>query len=187
MRTLGALIVLLIAMALGLAMYFYSGSYPVGADVPHSGLVASTLERIRDRGIAAQSRQVQQPQDLNDPKRISIGAGHYAAMCAVCHLAPGYDRNETAAGLNPHPPQLVHHLSLTPAQIFWIIKHGLRMTGMPAWGGTHSDEELWDLTAFVLQLPNMTPEQYRDVVSHASVDEDMVSMPMPMTPANAPP
>ena len=103
--------------------------------------------RLEDRGIAIQSRQVQQPQDLNDPKRVSIGAGHCAAIRAVCHLAPGHDRDETAAGLDPHPPQLVNRLSLTPAQIFWIIKHGLRMTGMPAWGGTHSDEELWDLTA----------------------------------------
>ncbi|HVA19111.1 MAG TPA: cytochrome c [Solirubrobacteraceae bacterium] len=170
---------LLALVVVGAGAYFYSGSYPIGADVPHSGVVFSVLQEIRDRGIAVQARAITVPSDLNDPKRIPIGAGHYAGMCSVCHLAPGYTRDETAEGLYPHPPQLAHGISLTPAQIFWVLKHGLKMTGMPAWGPSHTDEELWDLTAFVMRLPHLTAEQYRQIVTQAPMDEDMQMMPMP--------
>jgi hypothetical protein len=59
----------------------------------------------------------------------------------VCHLAPGYAQDETAEGLYPHPPQLAGGNTLAPAEIFWVLKHGLKMTGMPAWGAPHTDDE----------------------------------------------
>ena len=182
MKTLGVLLALLAAVIVGVGGYFYSGSYPIGADVPHSGWAFWALRSIRDRSIAVQARSVRPPTDLNDARRIPVGAGQYAAMCSVCHLAPGYSQDETAEGLNPHPPELAHGITLTPGQIFWVLKHGLKMTGMPAWGPSHTDEELWDLTAFVMRLPHMTALQYRQIVTQAPMDEDMQMMPMPGGP-----
>ncbi|HTW74614.1 MAG TPA: cytochrome c [Steroidobacteraceae bacterium] len=179
MKTLGILVMLIGVVAVGLGAYFYSGSYPIGADAPGSRVLFRALQKIRARTIAVQASAIRPPADLSDPARIPIGAGHYAAMCSVCHLAPGYPQDETAEGLDPRPPQLARGISLTPAQIFWVLKHGLRMTGMPAWGSTHSNEELWDLTAFVLRLPHLTAQQYRQIVTQAPMDADMKSLPMP--------
>jgi mono/diheme cytochrome c family protein len=60
----------------------------------------------------------------------------------------------------PRTPELRRGNDLTPAEQFWVVKHGVKMTGMPAWGVTHDDELLWDVVAFVRKLPELTPEQY---------------------------
>lgn len=179
MKTLTVLISLLVIVAAGGAVYVYSGSYPVGADVPHTGAVFSLLAVVRDRGIAAGARGIHPPTDLRDARRISDGAGQYAAMCANCHLAPGYESGPAWEGLYPHPPRLAHARDLKPAEVFWAIKHGVKFSGMPAWGKSHSDDEIWNIAAFVLQLPHLTPRQYADIVSRAPPDTDMVMMPMP--------
>lgn len=179
MKAIKLVIVLALLLAAGLGTYIAVGSYPVGADVPHSGLVFSLLATVRDRGVAARSRGINAPADLESPKRLSVGAGQYAAMCSGCHLAPGYETNETWVGLYPRPPRLAHRSGLTPAKVFWVVKHGLKFSGMPAWGKSHSDDEIWDITAFVLNLPHLTPAQYKDVVAHAPPDTDMIVMPMP--------
>jgi mono/diheme cytochrome c family protein len=83
-----------------------------------------------------------------------MGAEHYDEMCVECHLAPGKEENELRAGLNPKPPKLAapgdHR---TPEHDFWIIKHGIKMTAMPAWGVTHDDRSIWAMTTFVQKLP----------------------------------
>jgi mono/diheme cytochrome c family protein len=179
LRILTPLIVLILLFSAGLGLYVYSGSYPIGADIPHSGPVFSLLATVRDRSVAAQARRVRPPADLDRPQRLSVGAGQYAAMCSGCHLAPGYESGETWEGLYPQPPRLAHVTDLTPAEIFWVVKHGLKFSGMPAWGKSHSDDEIWDITAFVLKLPHLTAAQYKDIVTRAPADADMTMMPMP--------
>lgn len=176
---MGAWIVLLVLLIAGVGIYVYSGSYAIGADVPHTRFVLWLLAAVRDRALAAQANEIRPPPDLNDPRRIPEGAGQYAAMCSGCHLAPGYERQETWEGLYPQPPKLFHGTNLSPSEIFWVVKHGLKMTGMPAWGKSHSDEEMWSITAFVLRLPQLSPKQYKDMVSKAPMDPDMIMMPMP--------
>ena len=179
MKTTSLVIALALLTVLGLGIYAYSGTYPVGADEPHAGPTFWLLATVRDRGVAAQSRSVTPPPDLESPQRMSIGAGQYATMCSNCHLAPGYESGETWEGLYPRPPRLAQGTDLTPAEVFWVVKHGLKFSGMPAWGKSHSDDEIWDLTAFVLRLSRLTPAQYKDIVAHAPRDEDMLMMPMP--------
>lgn len=179
MQTLKTLILFLVIVAAGMGIYLYTGSYPIGADVPHTKLVSWLLQTTRDRAIDVASQDIEVPADLNDPERVSIGAGQYAAMCSGCHLAPGFENNETRAGLYPKPPRLAEDSDLTASHIFWVLKHGLKMTGMPAWGVTHSDKALWDITAFVQQLPKLNAQQYRDIVIKAPMDDDMTAMPMP--------
>ena len=88
------------------------------------------------------------------------GAEHYAAMCAECHLAPGADDTEPRAGLDPQPPNLSLPAQTHPAILFSTIKHGIKMTAMPAWGASHDDEAIWALLAFVRTLPGLTRAQY---------------------------
>ena len=98
---------------------------------------------------------------------IAEGAEHYAAMCTGCHLAPGMHENEMRPGLNPKPPILASLPSQDPREQFWIVKHGLKMTAMPAWGATHTDEEIWNIVAFLQKLPGMSPTRYRALTRNA--------------------
>jgi len=165
-----ALLVLIGAAAVGI----YAGLYNIAADVPHTQPVYWLLETMRDRSIAARAREVVVPADLNDPTRISKGAGQYADMCSGCHLAPGMKRTEISQGLYPRAPELRRKTTLTPAEQFWVVKHGIKMTGMPAWGVTHDDALLWDVVAFVRKLPELTPEQYETLIKNAPKHEELM-------------
>src|SRR6516164_4968349 len=166
----GALLVLVCAIAVGV----YAGLYNIAADVPHTRPIYWLFETAREYSVAARSRDIVVPNDLDDANRISKGAGQYAEMCRGCHLAPGMKRTEISRGLYPRAPELRHKTDLTPAEQFWIVKHGVKMTGMPAWGVTHDDELLWDVVAFVRKLPELTPEQYETMVKNAPKHEEIM-------------
>jgi len=156
------------------ALVIFSGWYNVAADVPHTRAVYWLMQTSRDRSIEVHAANIVVPDDLTDPKRIADGAGLYAEMCSRCHLAPGMERTEISRGLYPRAPELRRGVDLTPAEEFWVVKHGLKMTGMPAWGVTHSDKLLWDLVAFLQKLPELTPDQYRALVKSAPSHEEMM-------------
>ena len=156
------------------AVVIYAGLYNIAADVPHTQPVYWLFEAVRDRSIAVRTRNTIVPNDLDDSNRISRGAGQYADMCSHCHLAPGMERTEASRGLYPRAPELRRKTDLTPAEQFWVVKHGVKMTGMPAWGITHDDELLWDVVAFVRKLPELTPEQYETLVKNAPKHEELM-------------
>jgi mono/diheme cytochrome c family protein len=166
----GALLVVVGAAAVGI----YAGLYNIAADIPHTQPIYWLFETVRDRSVASRARDIVVPNDLNDPNRISRGAGQYADMCSGCHLAPGMKRTEISRGLYPRAPELRRKTDLTPAEQFWIVKHGVKMTGMPSWGVTHDDELLWDVVAFVRKLPELTPEQYETIVKNAPKHEELM-------------
>jgi mono/diheme cytochrome c family protein len=161
--TLGALLGVG-AVAAGAFVYF--GTYNVAADDPHWDITTRFLESVRDQSVARRARAVGEPPNLEDQQRILRGAGEYAAMCVNCHLAPGVEENQLSRGLYPQPPRLDKR-QLDPRRAFVIIKHGLKMTGMPAWGSDHGDEAVWGIVAFVAKLPRMTPQQYQETVARA--------------------
>lgn len=148
------------------AILIYAGIYDVAADAPHTQPVYWLLQTVRNRSIAAHATDAV-PINLNDPKRITSGAGQYDEMCAGCHLAPGMKRTEISRGLYPRAPELRRGSQLTPPEQFWVLKHGIKMTGMPAWGVTHDDEVLWDVVAFLRQMPQLTADQYQALVKSA--------------------
>ncbi|MGH8198502.1 MAG: c-type cytochrome [Steroidobacteraceae bacterium] len=159
------LIVLAVVLAAGLG-FVYSGVFNVAADDPHWDITLRLIESTRDRAIAARAREVGAPPALEDPELLAMGAEHYAEMCTDCHLAPGMKDTETRAGLYPRPPNLAEHAGhRAPAETFWIIKHGLKMTGMPAWGVTHDDESIWGTVALVRKLPELSASQYEELVA----------------------
>ena len=85
-------------------------------------------------------------------------------VCVGCHLAPGVTTSDIRAGLYPHPPNLAQEDSRDAQRAFWTIKHGIKMSAMPAWGKTLDDTAIWDLVAFVQKMPAMTPEAYQQLL-----------------------
>jgi len=156
------------------AVAIYAGRYNIAADVPHTHPVYWLFETVRERSVAARARDIVVPKDLNNANRISKGASQYAEMCSGCHLAPGMKRTEISRGLYPRAPELRRKSDLTPAGQYWIIKHGVKMTGMRAWGVTHQDELLWDVVAFIRKLPELKPEQYETLVKNAPKHEQLM-------------
>lgn len=172
MKTALALLggVLLAGLVAG-AGVVYLGLYNVAADVPHWEITTRVLQTVRERSVERRAEAVEVP-DLRDQQLVLKGAGQYAAMCVNCHLAPGLPENQLSRGLYPSPPRLDQH-ELDPRKAFIVIKHGLKMTGMPAWGGDHGDEAVWSLVAFAMALPGMDAERYRELVRRAPPDEEM--------------
>jgi hypothetical protein len=160
--------------AVGVTVFVYSGMYDIGADVPHWSSTMRVVETLRDRSILRRSSDVKVP-DLNNPQLILKGAGQYSAMCVNCHLAPGISSSEIRPGLYPQPPELSKTV-IDPKIAFWVTKHGIKMSGMPAWGRGHDDATLWSIVAFVNKLPTMSPEQYKEIVAKAPPDEEMEGM-----------
>ncbi|MFD1295138.1 c-type cytochrome [Lysobacter gummosus] len=152
--------------ALGLvAGALWWGVYDVGADAPHTRPVYAVLELARERSVAMRAMQLSVPA-LDDEARIRNGAGNYQAMCAGCHLAPGMAPTELSRGLYPAPPNLSAR-QVDAAAAFWTIKHGIKASGMPAWGASMGDEHIWDLVAFLGRLPALDAAQYRDLVARS--------------------
>ena len=90
-------------------------------------------------------------------------------MCAQCHGAPGRAPDAVAKGLNPEPPDFAQNADQwSPAELFWITRNGIKMTGMPAWGATHADEELWAVVAFLMELPRLDARTYREMLASAA-------------------
>lgn len=150
----------------GAVLFVYGGFYDIGADTPHSDATFWLMQTVRNRAIAVHATD-QVPSDLGNPKRIASGAAQYDEMCTTCHLGPGMKRTEISQGLYPRAPELRRGSRMTAAEQFWVIKHGIKMTGMPAWGATHDDEILWDVVAFLAKMPELTADQYQALVKSA--------------------
>ena len=159
--------VVLLVLAAFAGIFIYGGVYNVGADEPHSALVYNALQELRDRSVSSYAKGINPPTDLNSPQRIAAGAALYNEMCTGCHLGPGVERSELSQGLYPAAPELARGDDLSAAEQFWVIKHGLKLTAMPAWGKTHDDQLIWDMVAFIRQLPKLNASQYQAVVSSA--------------------
>ncbi|HEY9552839.1 MAG TPA: cytochrome c [Allosphingosinicella sp.] len=139
----------------------FTGAYNVAASAPHTGLGNWILETNMKNSVAARAADIEAPTRFTEAN-VMAGAEHYKSMCEQCHGGPGTQRAEFARGLRPRPPELGPELEhWTPSEVFWIVKYGIKMTGMPSFGASHSDEEIWNIVAFVERLPAMRPGQYR--------------------------
>ncbi len=165
-----------IVLGLGLVLaavigVVWSGRLNVSADEPHPYPVLRFITWARERSIAKHAADIVLPEDLSDHERIRRGAGNYDAMCVECHLRPGMASSEIRRGLSPQPPELGSLAQVATGDSgvqrqFWIIKHGIVGSAMPAWSkGGIGDESIWDLVAFLNALPTLSPFQYRQLVS----------------------
>jgi len=150
-----------LVLALGAFLFAASGLYSVAASRGHFAITALLLEFAMRRSVATHSLLVTEP-DLRDPDLIRLGAGHFHGGCAPCHGAPGEPRNSIARGMLPEPPDLAASVpTWSTSELFWIVKNGLKYTGMPAWPAQKRDDEVWAVIAFIRQLPGMGEAAYR--------------------------
>lgn len=156
--------VLALASLVVIGIFVWSGIYNIGADDTHTRPVYSMLETLRERSITARAKALHPPPNLNDQTLIRQGAGNYNAMCMGCHLAPGMPQTELSKGLYPAPPNLTKE-TVDAATAFWVIKHGIKASGMPAWGKSMEDPYIWGLVAFLQQLPKLDVAQYQSLVA----------------------
>ncbi len=173
MKTILATIFTSAALAvLGGVAFIYSGIYNVAATNKHSALMHWILHTTMEQSIERRADAIKLPVNiaLLDPATIERGFRHYDEMCTGCHGAPGIQPGKMHDGLNPEPPTLTEEVrEMSPAELFWVIKNGVRMTGMPAWGPGHSDDKIWVMVAFLKALPDITATQYKAMQAAAKL------------------
>jgi mono/diheme cytochrome c family protein len=159
-----ALIGLVAALALiGAAIFFFGGFYSVAGTAGDSAVVSWSLARIRWASIARHAGN-NPAASLEDPAIVQAGARAYATRgCTNCHGAPGVDWARFAEGLRPEPPDLKELApDRTPQQLFWVVKNGIKMTGMPSFRLIDvPDQEIWSIVAFVKKLPSVSDDDFK--------------------------
>jgi mono/diheme cytochrome c family protein len=163
MRLLALVGALAIVVGLAVAGYVFGGFFDIAAVHDDPPIVAKMLIRVRNATIARQAN-TKPPIAVDDPAVIMDGARKYvAAGCGNCHGGPGLGWAKFSEGLNPGPPDLVDAEQTRPAgAVFWIVKNGIRMTGMPSFEKAGlSDEDIWKIAAFVKKLPDVSEANFK--------------------------
>lgn len=164
-----AVATLLAAAALGAAggyVVFKSGWYNIGATAQHLQPVHDILEQGMRESVEYRSRDIAVPAGLVAPQRIAAGAVVYRDKCAQCHGAPGFAQSDHGQAMQPVPGPLVDAARRwKPAELYWITRNGIKMSGMPAWEFHLADHELWAVVAFMQHMPTLTPQAYRDIMA----------------------
>ena len=162
--------VFLAAIAIGVLAaigFAYSGLYDVSASSPHGGFVNWLLSTTSHASVERRASEIDVP-NLDDEELALAGVSDFAGMCAGCHGAPGQEPEAMGQGLNPPAPDLAESAAhMTPAELFWVTKNGIKMTGMPAWGATHEDAALWPVVAFMTGLPELDADGYQRLLTSA--------------------
>jgi hypothetical protein len=167
MRTLLALIgALAIIGAIAAAAFFFGGFYNIAASEEDPQIVALTLPKVRQASIDRHSAGLRPPQgmSLDDPAVIQAGAKAFLQRgCTNCHGGPGVEWSKFSEGLQPDPPDLKEVAGeVEPRMLFWVIKNGINMTGMPSFAKAGvDDKEIWSITAFVKKIGSVKPEEFK--------------------------
>jgi len=159
-------LVLVVLGVLGAFFVALSGVYSVAASRGHWAFVEWFLQFGLQRSVRTHALGIDTP-DLSDPAMIAAGAGHYEIACATCHGAPGQSLNPITLAMLPPPPYLPGKVKdWRPRELFWITRHGLKYTGMPAWPARARDDEVWSVVAALVRLPEMSSADYRLLVGN---------------------
>ncbi len=165
------LAILALVGALGAYAFMRSGFYNIAATSQHLQFVYTFLEQGMHHSVRFHARDISAPA-LTDEAMIARGAVLYRDHCVQCHGAPGVAPAGIGMGMQPVPGPLIDARSKwQPNQMYWIVRHGIKMSGMPAWEYRMSDEQLWQVVAFMQRLPELTPAQYAAAVKESGTDE----------------
>ncbi len=173
-KTIAIIAVTIVAELILLVIFVQSGLYNVSTLSPDPGPLKWIFSTTSDNSVKHHAQAIVVPQEVkalsegtasndspSDSSMIAEGFDHYNDMCVTCHGAPGIDRSEAGQGLYPQPPDLVKSAKeLPPQNLFWVIKNGVKSTGMPGFAKTHSDSKIWAMVAFLEKMKNMTPQDY---------------------------
>src|SRR5260221_5299780 len=162
MKIVLILVACVVLGATGGLIFIYSGIYNVSAMGPDSPLVAWAVHKTFLESVAYHSKGLVPPPDLENPVNLRSGATFFRDNCAVCHGAPGMTRSNISQGLLPSPPDLLAAKRQNdPVEVFWIAKNGVNMTGMPAFGKTQPDEQIWAIAAFLHKARGISAQEFQ--------------------------
>lgn len=163
MRLVSAVILVLALLAATAAAFVWSGLYDISATDQHLAPTYYTIRKTMERSVARRAADIEVPA-LGAPEQVKRGVAIFRDHCIQCHGAPGVPPEPFAMGLTPLPTPLPRSgLDRSPAYLYWVIRHGIKMTGMPAWQYRMSDVEIWALVAFLKALPFLSPEAYANL------------------------
>jgi mono/diheme cytochrome c family protein len=158
MKILAALLVLAAATATAV---FYAGIYDLSATDQHLAPTYRLLDTGMRRSVKQRAARITVP-DLDQPGQMHRGLALYRQHCVQCHGAPGVAPEPFALGMTPAPANLVYTArEWPPAEVFWVVKEGIKMTGMPAWKYRMADEDIWAIVSFMRELTRLSPDEYR--------------------------
>ena len=150
------LIVLVIIVGSGLSGALYN----VSTLSPDPGFLRWIFSSTSDNSMKHHANGIKVP-SLTDGSMIAEGFDHYNDMCVTCHAGPGLSKSEAGIGIYPKAPNLARSAKqLPPQDLFWVIKNGIKSTGMPGFAKTHPDSKIWAMVAFLEKMKNMTPQEY---------------------------
>jgi mono/diheme cytochrome c family protein len=186
MRTFLAIVGLLAILgAIAAGVFFFGGYYSIAGTASEADIVKWALSRIRNASVARHAKD-DPPLALDDPAIVRAGARAYSERgCVSCHGGPGADWAKFSEGLRPDPPDLKELVNeRTPQQLFWVIKNGIFMTGMPSFGAIEvPDRELWTMVAFVKKLQSVTDNDFKAWTAPPASTPAPAASPPPAAPA----
>lgn len=142
-----------------------TGIVPVKASSGHWEITKWLLNFSKARSVSTHSIGISVPSNLDDRSRIMKGAGHFETGCAFCHGSPVWSTPRIPQSMTPMPPHLPDRIPRrTPEELFYLTRHGVKFTGMPAFPSQQRDDEVWDIVAFLLALPDLDESDYRNLV-----------------------
>ncbi|MFW6340992.1 MAG: c-type cytochrome [Wenzhouxiangella sp.] len=166
------LITLLLAgliAALVAATIIVGGRFDVSVSAQLPPPIHDLIHLTRVNAVKRATRDLQgRPADLNDRQVLLDAVRSFQALCADCHSPPGFPTPPLARSLNPPPADLTEVAGKrTLEELFWVTKHGIRMSAMPAWGQSQSDERLWAIATLVAHFAELSAAEYRAVSTAA--------------------
>jgi cytochrome c553 len=167
-KAIGIVAATIAAAAIGAVLFAWSGVYTIAASRGHWTVVEWFLEFGMRNSVKRRAWAIEVP-PLDHPDLYALGAAHFHRACTHCHGAPGIKGDLTARRALPPPPDLTHVSREWKAnELFWIVKHGIKYTGMPAWVALERDDEVWAVVAFLQKLPGLDANAYRGLVRGAA-------------------
>jgi len=174
---------LAVVAAAAAGAFVWSGVYNISSAVQHTQPVYELLQWVGERSIKHHAAGIAEPPRLDEPALLARGALCYRDKCLVCHGGPGVVQGEVARGMQPLPGPLVDAAPrFRPRELYWVIREGIKMSGMPAWEYRLADADLWATVAFLGRMPALSPAEFRA----ATTGEACVSTPTPPSPLPAP-
>jgi mono/diheme cytochrome c family protein len=163
-RTIGKLLLLPALGALGAGVALTAGLVDFSASTPPGRLEQRLATFALNRSIERHAPKVANPL-ARSPAAVAAGLVLFRTHCVDCHGAPGVDPTEAGASLNPPAPglTLARVQARSDGELKWIVSNGVRMTGMPAFGASRNEEEVWQLVAALRRLPHLSPEERKVV------------------------
>ncbi len=188
MRFLAGILFGLLLVGAAAGLYLWTGSFNVAASIPSGNLEERLARFALNRSVARRAPASGSPVAAS-AEVLREGLAHYRENCLGCHAAPGVDAAEYGQGLNPAAPDLtLPRVQKRPdGELFWITANGIRMTGMPAFSPTHREEEIWKIVAFLRHLPELTPEEEKELAAEAEEADHHHAAAAPEKPAHVDP